>query len=443
MTVITSGTDRQEPQQGERGPLGEEYEHEPVPERARRGLLSVSAVWFGFPMNLGNAVFGGVIVYNLGLARGAAAIVLGNLVLFAYVGALSWLAGRTGENFSHQAARTFGTLGSRIPAGFLSTVVIGWYSFQIGLSGTTLQEALGWVPLLGALAGGVFYTVLTVLGIRALSLIGLVATPLFVVLAGVALWFGTGDGGVSLGDALSYEGAGHALSFGAAMSIVVAGFSDSGTMTADFTRWARNGRAAVVAASCAFPFANSVAYLVGGLVVAVGGAVDPAVNGGGFLGLLTGHGPLLTSVAVLFVFVNLGSVASHCLYNGAVGWSAITPFRMRPLAVVLSVLGLVAALTGVWSLFLDWLNLLGIFVPPIGAVLITDQLFLRRRTAGREPRPYRPSALLAWAAGACAATLAHYLLPGSVDAVVGMAVACGVYLAAERTAAPSPLTRAA
>lgn len=121
--------------------------------RARRGLLSVSAVWFGFPMNLGNAVFGGVIVYNLGLAQGAAAILLGNLVLFAYVGALSWLAGRTGENFSHQAARTFGTLGSRIPAAFLSTVVIGWYSFQIGLSGTTLQEALGWAPLLGALAG--------------------------------------------------------------------------------------------------------------------------------------------------------------------------------------------------------------------------------------------------------------------------------------------------
>ncbi|MFC8225891.1 purine-cytosine permease family protein [Streptomyces sp. NPDC057287] len=442
MTTTTSGTGRQEPRQGESAALGDEYEHEPVPERARRGLLSVSAVWFGFPMNLGNAVFGGVIVHSLGLARGAAAILLGNLVLFAYVGALSWLAGRTGENFSHQAARTFGTLGSRIPAGFLSTVVIGWYSFQIGLSGTTLQEALGWAPLLGALAGGVLYTVLTVLGIRALALIGFVATPLFVVLAGVALWFGLAEGTTSPGQVLSYEGAGHALSFGAAMSIVVAGFSDSGTMTADFTRWARNGRAAVAAASCAFPFANSVAYLVGGLVVAVGGAVDPAVNGGGFLGLLTGHGPLLTAVAVLFVFVNLGSVASHCLYNGAVGWSAITGFRMRPLAIVLSVLGLVAALTGVWSLFLDWLNLLGIFVPPIGAVLITDQLFLRRRTAGREVREYRPGALVAWAAGAGAATVAHYLLPGSVDAVIGMTVACGVYLAVERTA-PAPVARAA
>ncbi|MFD3559655.1 purine-cytosine permease family protein [Streptomyces sp. NPDC058686] len=442
MTTTTTASKAARPPHSDGGPLGEEFEHEPVPPHARRSLLSVSAVWFGFPMNLGNAVFGGVIVFNLGLARGAAAILLGNLVLFGYVGALSWLAGRTGENFSHQAARTFGTLGSRVPAGFLSTVVIGWYSFQIGLSGTTLQEALGWAPLLGALAGGVLYTVLTVIGIRALALIGLIATPLFVVLAGVAIWFALGEGGASLGSALSYEGAGHTLSFAAATSIVVAGFSDSGTMTADFTRWARSGRAAVAAASCAFPLANSVSYLIGGLVVAVGGAVDPAVNGGGFLGLLTGHGPLLTAVAVLFVFVNLGSVASHCLYNGAVGWSAITPLRMRPLAIVLSVIGLAAALTGVWSLFLDWLNLLGIFVPPIGAVLIADQVFLRRRTAGRAPRAFRPSALAAWAAGACAATLAHYLLPGSVDAVIGMAVACGVYVMSERVAA-APATRTA
>ncbi|WP_372349060.1 cytosine permease [Streptomyces sp. KL116D] len=407
-----------------------EYEHEPVPQAARKGLLSVSAVWFGFPMNLGNAVFGGVIVYHLGFLTGAVAIVLGNLVLFGYVGALSWLAGRSGENFAQQTARTFGTLGARIPAAFLSTVVIGWYSFQIGLSGTNLQQALGWATLWGALAGGAFFAALTVAGIRALSLIGLIATPLFVVLAAVALWYGIGD--VSLGSALTYAGPGTALSFGAAVSIVIAGFADSGTMTADFTRWAKSGRSAVVAAACAFPFANSVAFLVGGLVVAVGGAADPAADGGGFLGLLTGHGPFLTTLAVIFVFANLGSVAAHCLYNGAVGWSALTPGRMRPLALVLGALGLLAALTGIWAHFVDWLNLLGIFVPPIGAILITDQVVLRRRTATRSATAYRWLALLAWALGAGAATAAHHLLPGAVDALVGIAVAAAAYAALER-----------
>lgn len=405
----------------------EEYEHEPVPAGARRGLWSVSSVWFGFPMNLGNAVFGGVIVYQLGFLWGLAAILAGNLVLLAYVGALSHAAARTGENFSLQAAGAFGARGRRLTAGFLATVVVGWFSFQIGLTGTTLEQLLGWRPWVGMLVGGVVYTAVTMVGIRALSLLGFVAVPLFVVLACVALYLGVRDGGASPGDALSYAGGAHSLSFGAAMSIVVAGFADSGTMTADFTRWAKDGRSAVMATLGAFPVANSVAFGVGGLVVAIGGAVNPGVDGGGFLGLLSGHGALLTSVAVLFVFANLGSVATHCLYNAAVGWSSITPARMRPLAVLLGALGLLAALAGVWSSFLDWLNLLGIFVPPIGAVLIVDQI-RRARSARPVGAGYHVPAFVAWALGAGAAAAAHYLLPGAVDALVGIAVGGGCFV---------------
>ncbi|MFE1955213.1 cytosine permease [Streptomyces sp. NPDC059524] len=407
----------------------EEYEHAPVPTTARKSLLSVAAVWFGFPMNLGNAVFGGVIVYNLGLVQGLLAILAGNLVLFAYVGALSHYAGRTGKNFALQAADTFGTRGRIAAAGFLATVVIGWFSFQIGLTGSTLEDTLGWNPMWGAVAGCVVYTLLTVAGIRALAVVGMIATPLFVILAAVAIGYGTTHS--SLGDAVTYQGAGSALGFGGAVAIVIAGFSDSGTMTADFTRWSKTGRSAVAATFFAFPLSNFLAYALGGVVVAIGGSADPAADGGGFLPLLTGHGPLLTAVAVLFVFVNLGSVASHCLYNGAVGWSALTPLRMRPLALGLGVLGLGFALAGVWGHFVEWLNLLGVFVPPIGAVLIADQL-RRRGRAVSDVRAFRWNALGAWAAGAVVAALAHYLLPGSPDPLFGIAVAAGVYVLTDR-----------
>jgi cytosine permease len=401
--------------------LADEYEHEPVPAGARRSLTSVAAVWFGFPMNLGNAMFGGVIVYNLGTIAGLGAILLGNIVLFGYVGALSYIAGRTGKSFSLQAAATFGDRGRVVAAAFLATVVLGWFSFQIGLTGTTLQGALGWSAVLGAIVGGALYTGVTIVGIRALSWLGMIAAPLFIVLAVVALVLGTSHGGTSLSNVVSYHGAGTALSFGAAVSIVIAGFADSGTMTADFTRWSTSGRSAVAATFTAFPLANFVAYAIGGVVVAVGGSRNPATEGGGFLNLLTGHGTVLNVIAVAFVFINLGSVASHCLYNGAVGWSGITKVGMRPMAIALGLVGLVVAATGVWAYFLDWLNLLGIFVPPIGAVLIVDQLILRRGAA-RE-LAYRPTAFVAWALGAAAATTSHYLAPGSVDALVGIIAA--------------------
>ena len=66
-----------------------EYEHVPAPAAARRSLLSVAAVWAGFSMCLGNTAFGGLIVYSRGMIRGLSAIVLGNLLLFGYVGAAS------------------------------------------------------------------------------------------------------------------------------------------------------------------------------------------------------------------------------------------------------------------------------------------------------------------------------------------------------------------
>ncbi|MET9487690.1 cytosine permease [Nocardia sp. NPDC006630] len=402
-------------------PTGE-YEHEPVPAAARRSLLSVSAVWAGFPMCLGNAVFGGLIVYNQGMMRGFWAILLGNLLLFGYVGTLSWIAGNSGRNFSLQAEAAFGRRGRAVVVGFLATVVIGWFSYQVGLTGTTLQSVFGWNPLWGGLLGAVIYIVITALGIRALSVIGMIGMPLFLVMAGVALYFGLDKGGQSLSHALSYSGQGNGLGFWACVGIVIAGFADSGTMTADFTRWAKDGRSGLVAAASAFPFANTIAFLIGGLVVAIGGADDPASNGGAFLGLLTGHGGLLTGLAVLFVLANLGSVAAHCLYNGAVGWSGLTPLRMRTLAVLLGAVGSFVALTGIWSHIVNWLQLLGVIVPPIGAVLIVGQL-LSKRVRPLVVAGVQPIAFAAWAIGALAAAVAHYQLPGSVDAVVGFVVA--------------------
>ncbi len=410
---------------GERHALESEFEHEPVPAAHRRSLRSVSAVWFGFPMVFTNAVFGGTIVYGLGFWPGMAAILAGNLVLFCYVGALSYLAGRTGENFALTAARTFGRRGTAVAAGFLSTVVIGWFAFQTGLTGETLHEALGWNEAAVIVVAGVLYIGITFVGVRALTIVGMAAAPLFVVLAVVALVLAARPGALSAASAYAGGGVGASVvSVGAAITIVVAGFADSGTMTADFTRWSRTGREAVLAAFSAFPVANAVSLVVGGLVVAIGASADPASNGGDFLPILTSHGALLSAVAVVFVFVNLGSVCAHCLYNGAVGWSQITGTRMRVLTIVLGVVGVVAALAGVWEHFADWLNLLGIVVPPIGAVLIVDQFGMRRLAArGAAVPQWRVAPFVAWALGSIAAAAVHVWAPGLSEALAGLAVA--------------------
>jgi cytosine permease len=109
----------------------------------------------------------------------------------------------------------------------------------------------------------------------------------------------------------------------------------------------------------------------------------------------------LAVVAFVFLFINLGSVCAHCLYNAAVGWSRIAKSKMRVFAVLLAVIGIAIAAANVWALFIPWLSLLGILVPPIGAVIIADLYFVRPHATIEAD--WRPRAFIAWAAGSLVA----------------------------------------
>ena len=418
-----------------------EFEHEPVPLSHRKSLFTVSAVWFGFPMILTNAVPGGLVVAMLGFWRGVAAILVANAIMFVYVSLLSWRAGRTGKSFSLQAIETFGTAGYAIASGFLSTVVVGWFAFNTGATGASLSEAFGWNETLVAAIAGIVFIGVTYLGIRALSVLGAIAAPLFIVAVLIAVGIASQDHDFSA--VFDFAGVGgEAMSFGVAVTAIMATFADSGTMTADFTRWARTGRQAVLATVTAFPIASLVAQLSGALFVAAGAIALPAENGGNFAPILTGTGnPLLNVFLLVFVVINLGSVCTHCLYNGALGWSHLTRSTMRLLTLILGLVGVAVAVLGAWHYFVNWLALLGVLVPPLGAVLIADQIILARRNAERPPVRFRANALIAWAIGAAAALLSHFFAPALSDAVVGLIVGCLAYLALEQLSPKKETTR--
>ncbi|WP_426301223.1 cytosine permease [Arthrobacter sp. R-11] len=414
--------------------LESEFEHTPVPQTHRKSLLTVSAVWFGFPMILTNAVPGGLVVALLGFWQGLAAIVVANLIMFVYVSLLSYRAGKTGKSFALQATETFGTAGYAIASGFLATVVVGWFAFNTGATGASLNKAFGWNETLVVAIAGVAFIAVTYLGIKALSWLGAIAAPLFIVAVVIAIAIAAQSH--DLGQIVNFQGVGGgAMTFGVAVTSIMATFADSGTMTADFTRWSKNGREAVLATATAFPFASLIAQLSGGLLVAAGAIASAQTAGGDFTPILTGvDNPLLNALVVVFVVINLGSVCTHCLYNGALGWSHLTRSKMRLLTLVLGVIGVAVALLGVWSLFVNWLAFLGVIVPPLGAVLIADQIILRKRLAGRAESKIRPTAFIAWAIGAVAAVVVHFGAPMLSDAVVGLLVGLGAYLAIESLA---------
>jgi cytosine permease len=218
------------------------------------------------------------------------------------------------------------------------------------------------------------------------------------------------------------------MAFGIGVTIVMSLFIDAGTVTADFNRWAADGKSSLIATFCAFPFANMAAMLVGGVMTAALAMPNPQPFGldNMFGYMLAQNKGWLAVIAFAFLLVNLGSVCAHCLYNAAVGWSRIAKSKMRVQAVLLAVVGIVIAAANVWALFIPWLSLLGILVPPIGAVIIADLYFVRPNAV--IAADWRPKAFIAWGAGSLVAFGVENFAPQLSTALAAFVVGGVCYL---------------
>ena len=391
--------------------LGEEFEHHPVPRSARRTTFSVSMVWIGFPMIITGAMTGSILVAGMGFKSALIAMLIGNALMFAYVGALGVLGTSRGFNFALIASVVFGKKGYIFASTLLSTLLLGWYAVQTGITGNLIHTAFNLDYLTMTIVAGVLYLGITFIGIRGLHWIGVVSVPLFVVLGG---WVAFHSGSIAGWDkVVAYVGVkpDMPMAFGIGLTIVLALFVDAGTVAADFNRWAADTKGSLIATFCAFPFANLFAMLVGGIMTAALALPSPQPFGldNMFGYMVSQNSTLLSAIAFIFLFINLGSVCAHCLYNSAVGWSRIAKSHMRLLAVILAVVGIAIAAVNVWALFIPWLSLLGILVPPIGAIVIAD-LFLIRPAAEIDA-DWRPRAFIAWGVGSLVAFGVENLAP--------------------------------
>src|SRR6202045_1361648 len=416
--------------------LGNEYEHEPVPMNARRSAFSVTVVWIGFPMIITGAMTGSILVLGMGFSRALTAMVIGNIIMFGYVGLLGLIGTKRGMNFALIASIVFGKKGYVFASGLLSTLLLGWYAVQTGITGALVSSTYGLNYVAMTVIAGLLYICITFVGVKGLHYIGLVSVPLFVILG---LYVAFDAASTSTASAIfNYAGNNGVatMSMGVGLTVVLALFIDAGTVTADFNRWAKTPSASLAATFSAFPFANLIAMLVGGVMTAA--LAVPNANPFGadnMFGYMNGKQMAwLSALAFVFLYVNLGSVCSHCLYNAATGWSRILGSHMRLLAVALGVIGIIVAAGQVCALFMQWLSLLGILVPPIGAIILVDQYLMRFNSEATSE--WRIVPFIAWAAGSVVAFFVSEYAPEYSTAIAAFIVAGVVYGVLQSVTAP-------
>lgn len=377
-----------------------DYEKTPVPEKARQTWFQQGMVWLGSGFGLSGLATGGVLADGLSFQDLLLVCILGSMIV-TVVGTLNALVStHTHLATSFTCRRSFGIKGSKIIGIILCFSSFGWYAYQADMFGTTVAAVLKQTNgldvnhIIFTVIGGLAMSLTAIMGFKAIKLLSEVGLPLLFVLCLIAIWktFST----LSPAEIWNAGPVSTPITIPMGISLVVGSFAVGATMVGDFSRFSKSKKDCVIGVSLghfwgyipimlfgavfnyAFKNWNMVEVMIASLGMGLFGAIVLVIGQ-----WTTNDNNLYSSV--------LG------LMNTLDGVSRIPRMRLTFIAGFISTA--IAAL-GVYTYFVNFLSLLGVFIAPIGGILIADFYICNRKSydEGEETiqKGFKWDAILAW-----------------------------------------------
>lgn len=352
-------------------PVDPDYPLTPVPTTARRGVWSLMVVLLGFtfftPTMFAGAELGAAFAFDDLIT----VVVVGSLLLGGYVGAISYIGGKTGLTTVLLSRYTLGRVGAKWADLLLGGTQVGWYAVTVGFLAVIISAAFGWESAIPALIiiGSVLMGITAYYGYKGMELLSAVSVPLIAILCVWVLVRALGDA-ADLGGLRALEGSG-TIGWGTGITIVVGTFASGGTQVANWSRFASTRTAAIITAVAAFFIANGLMLGFG----AVGGLVYGEPD---FSDVLISQGLIVWGV--LLLLLNYWTTNDNAAYAfGVAGAEFFNVGSKRPFIIGGVVIATIMALTGVYEALPTYLTFLGVFIPPLGGAIIGDHLFVWRK----------------------------------------------------------------
>ncbi|MFJ6413345.1 cytosine permease [Terribacillus saccharophilus] len=395
-----------------------------VPLSNRNGFWRMLMVMLGFTFFSASMIAGGALGLGLSMTQFIWIVLAGNLILGLYTGALAYISAKTGLSTHLLTRYAFGEKGSYVSSFLLSATQIGWFGVGVAMFAVPVQKVTGIDTSVLIILFGLLMTATAFFGMKALTILSFIAVPAIIVLGGYSAFGAVNDiGGV---DALMQHKPTEALGVAAALTIGVGSFISGGTLTPDFTRFAKSPKVGVSTTVIAFLIGNSLMFAFGAIGAIVTGQSDIAE-------VMFMQGLIIPAIIVLGL--NIWTTNDNAVYAASLGISNITKIKKNKVVIVNGIIGTILAMW-LYNNFTGFLTTLGSVLPPIGAILIADYFIVRR---GKYPafetmtfKAVNWNAMAAWVIGAGAAKF----LPG-IPPLNGLIGAAAVYVVLSVIAAKS------
>lgn len=400
--------------------LDHDYPLSEVPPGARKGLISTSILLFGFTFFTATMFAGGKMGMAFDFKTLIWAAIIGNLLLGLYAAVLGYIACHSGLNSVLMGRFCFGETGSKLSDFLLGFTQIGWYAWGTATIALVLVKMLGlaegWtIPLMVLFGFG--FSLTAFVGYKGLDMLSRVAVPAMLALLLWSLWLATRDiGGL---DGLLAIVPKESMSMHMAITLVFGTFVSGATQATNWTRFARDGKTAVLSSLVGFFIGN-------GLMIVVGAYGAMVYQQADIVEVMVLQG--LSVAAVVMLFLNIWTTQDNTIYNfAAAGCNLVRKDRRGTITLVGAGIGTLLAIGGMYNMLIPFLILLGSIIPPIGGVIVADFFYGHK---GRYPKlsttalpRFNWIGLGAYAIGALCAYFSPWVAP-----LVGIAVAALSYV---------------
>lgn len=405
----------------------------PVREDETVSGWSVGMVIFGICLTLPTLYTGAITAEQLGFIGTAKAVGLASLVLSimsipaAIVGAETRLSSYLIIEF------VFGRRGSDFVNALLGLTLLGWFAVTAGFFGETLaiafEEMFAMSPptWLLTLISSVLILITTIFGFKAIDRLALFAVPLLILFLLYVSSLSLADS--SWETVLSTEGSNPAY-FSTAVSTVIGSLIVGVVLMPDLSRYARSVKDCVSASVLGNGVGNCFSMLMGVAPAIVTGLLDP-------MAYMIALG-LVGSAFVILVFATW-TTNSVNLYSTTLAVAIIKPkIPEWKLTVACGVIGTALAMIGITDYFIGFLEWLGVIVPPVASIYLTDYFVLKQKNYSltlQDSLPdYDHAAIVAWVIGTAisAFTFVSEFSLSTIPTLDALVITAPIYLICRR-----------
>lgn len=343
-----------------------------VPIQDRKTWMSVFIVLLGFTFLSTTMAAGATIGANFNFNDLMKITIIGNLILSCYAGAMCYISAKTGLTSVLLARYSLGKFGAKWADLLLGGTQVFWYAIQSAYFGMVFTKGLGleryYIPITAVFA---IISGLTALrGTRAMEIVAYLSLPAFLYLAYKLPVLSIASAG-GVGRLLAIEPQTQSIAFIPAITMVIGTFISGATNSPNWGRFSKNSKHGF--------WAGFLGFFIGTLVMVSSGVLAGlAIQEGDIIEIMIQMG--IVVMAIIILIFNIWTTNASTAYAFSVAGSEFfNKADRKPYLVGGLIIGTIIAILGIYDFFTPYLIAMGIFIPPLGGIIIGDYFYTWRK----------------------------------------------------------------